>query len=135
MTPDQLAAAIRHAVVTAIADGAVSLEPAQVPDEVTVERPRNPEHGDYATNVALQLAKAAGMNPRAVAEAVAERLRAAEGVATVDIAGPGFLNVTLDTASFGELARSVVVAGEAYGRIDRHAGKDAAVDVGAYPLR
>ena len=123
MTPDQLAAAIRHAVVTAIADGAVPLEPAQVPDEVTVERPRNPEHGDYATNVALQLAKPAGMNPRAVAEAVAERLRAAEGVASVDIAGPGFLNVTLDTASFGELARSVVVAGEAYGRVDRHAGE------------
>jgi arginyl-tRNA synthetase len=123
MTPDQLAAAIRHAVVTAIADGAVPLEPAQVPDEVTVERPRNPEHGDYATNIALQLAKPAGMNPRAVAEAVAERLRAAEGVATVDIAGPGFLNVTLDTASFGELARSVVVAGEAYGRVDGHAGE------------
>jgi arginyl-tRNA synthetase len=123
MTPDQLAAAIRHAVVTAIADGAVPLEPAQVPDEVTVERPRNPEHGDYATNVAMQLAKPAGMNPRAVAEAVAERLRAAEGVATVDIAGPGFLNITLDTASFGELARSVVVAGEAYGRVDAHAGE------------
>ena len=122
MTPDQLAAAIRHAVVTAIADGALALEPAQVPDEVTVERPRKPEHGDYATNIALQLAKAAGTNPRVVADAVASRLREVGGIATVDVAGPGFLNVTLDAATLGELARSVVTAGETYGRIDRYAG-------------
>jgi len=122
MTPDQLAAAIRHAVVTAIAEGDLALEPAQVPDEITVERPRNPEHGDYATNVALQLAKPAGSNPRAVAELVAVRLRDVGGIAAVDIAGPGFLNITLDAATLGELARSVVVAGETYGRIDRYAG-------------
>jgi arginyl-tRNA synthetase len=123
MTPDQLAAAIRHAVVTAIADGALALEPAQVPDEVTVERPRNPEHGDYATNIALQLAKPAAVAPRLVAEAIATRLRDVNGIAGVDIAGPGFLNVTLDAATLGELARSVVVAGETYGRIDRYAGR------------
>jgi arginyl-tRNA synthetase len=123
MTPDQLAAAIRHAVVTAIADGALALEPAQVPDEVTVERPRNPEHGDYATNIALQLAKPAAVAPRRVAEAIAARLRDVNGIAGVDIAGPGFLNVTLDAATLGELARSVVVAGETYGRIDRYAGR------------
>ncbi len=123
MTPDQLAAAIRHAVVTAIAEGDLALEPALVPDEITVERPRNPEHGDYATNVALQLAKPAGTNPRAVAELVAVRLRDVAGIAEVDIAGPGFLNITLDAATLGELARSVVVAGETYGRIDRYAGQ------------
>ncbi len=122
MTPDQLAAAIRHAVVTAVADGALDLEPGAVPDEVTVERPRNPEHGDYATNIALQLAKKAGTSPRNVAEAVAARLREAEGIATVDIAGPGFLNVTLEAASLGQLAGNVVLAGEAYGRIDDYAG-------------
>jgi arginyl-tRNA synthetase len=122
MTPDQLAAAIRHAVVTAIAEGDLALEPAQVPDEITVERPRNPEHGDYATNVALQLAKPAGSSPRAVAELVAVRLRDVGGIAAVDIAGPGFLNITLDAATLGELARSVVVAGETFGRIDRYAG-------------
>jgi len=121
MTPDQLAAAIRHAVVTAIAEGDLALEPAQVPDDVTVERPRNPEHGDYATNIALQLAKAAGNNPRAVAELVAVRLRDVRGIAAVDIAGPGFLNITLDAATLGEVARSVVVAGETYGQIDRYA--------------
>jgi len=122
MTPDQLAAAIRHAVVQAVEDGVLDLEPHQVPDEVTVERPRNPEHGDYATNVAMQVAKAAGTNPRAVAELVAVRLREVGGIAEVDIAGPGFLNITLDAATLGELARSVVTAGETYGQIDRYAG-------------
>jgi arginyl-tRNA synthetase len=123
MTPDQLAAAIRHAVVTAIAEGDLALEPVLVPDEITVERPRNPEHGDYATNIALQLAKPAGTNPRVVADLVAVRLRDVAGIAEVDIAGPGFLNITLDAATLGELARSVVVAGETYGRIDRYAGQ------------
>ena len=122
MTPDQLAAAIRHAVVQAVEDGVLDLEPHQVPDEVTVERPRNPEHGDYATNIALQVAKPAGVSPRAVAELVAVRLRDVGGIAEVDITGPGFLNITLDAATLGELARSVVTAGETYGRIDRYAG-------------
>jgi len=122
MTPDQLAAAIRTAVLSAVTDGELALSADQVPAEVTVERPRNPEHGDYATNIALQLAKPAGSSPRAVAELVAARLRTTAGVASVDIAGPGFLNVTLDAASLGELARTVVTAGEEYGRTDRYAG-------------
>ncbi len=87
-----------------------------VPEHVTVERPKNRDHGDYATNVALQLAKPAGMPPRAVAELVAARLRELPGVAKVDIAGPGFLNITFDAATQGELARTIVEAGAAYGR-------------------
>ncbi|GJF32240.1 arginine--tRNA ligase [Kitasatospora sp. NE20-6] len=87
-----------------------------VPEHVTIERPKNRDHGDYATNVALQLAKPAGRPPRAVAELVADRLRGITGVAGVDIAGPGFLNITLDAATQGELARMIVEAGEAYGR-------------------
>ena len=122
MTPELLSEAIRHAVVTCVERGELRLEPSQVPDEVVVERPKNPEHGDYATNIALVLAKPAQTNPRAVAELVAGELRQVDGVFKVDIAGPGFLNITLDAASLGELARSVVVAGEAYGRIDRYAG-------------
>jgi arginyl-tRNA synthetase len=122
MTPEQLAAAIRHAVSVAVAEGALALEPAEIPDEVSVERPRNPEHGDYATNIALQLAKPAGVPPRVVAEAVAGRLAEVAGVEKVDIAGPGFLNVTLEAASLGEVARSAVVAGEAYGTVDTYAG-------------
>lgn len=87
-----------------------------VPEHVTVERPKNRDHGDYATNVALQLAKPAGMPPRAVADLLAARLRETTGVAKVDIAGPGFLNITLDAATQGLLARTVVEAGRAYGR-------------------
>lgn len=87
-----------------------------VPEHVTVERPKNRDHGDYATNVALQLAKPAGMPPRAVADLLAARLRETTGVAKVDIAGPGFLNITLDAATQGLLARTVVEAGQAYGR-------------------
>ena len=123
MTPELLSAAIRHAVVTCVERGDLNLEPGQVPDEVVVERPKNLDHGDYATNIALVLAKPAGSNPRAVAELVAGELRQVDGIAKVDIAGPGFLNVTLDAASLGETARTVVTAGESYGHIDRYAGK------------
>ena len=123
MTPELLSAAIRHAVVTCVERGDLNLEPGQVPDEVVVERPKNLDHGDYATNIALGLAKPAGSNPRAVAELVAGELRQVDGVAKVDIAGPGFLNITLDAASLGETARNVVVAGETYGHIDRYAGQ------------
>lgn len=87
-----------------------------VPEHVTIERPKNRDHGDYATNVALQLAKPAGKPPRAVAELLAERLRGITGVTKVDIAGPGFMNITLDAATQGELARTIVEAGSAFGR-------------------
>jgi arginyl-tRNA synthetase len=93
-----------------------------VPDEVVVERPKSKDHGDYATNVALQLAKPAGMPPRQVAELVAARLREADGVESVEIAGPGFLNITLVGAALGELARQVVAAGASYGTNDQEAG-------------
>jgi arginyl-tRNA synthetase len=128
MTPDQLAAAVRGVVLDAVADGSLALDPALVPAEVVIERPRNPEHGDYATNVALQLAKPAGSPPRAVAELLATRLAGVEGIASVEVAGPGFLNVVLDTAAFGELARAIVTAGERYGRVDRYAGTSVNVE-------
>ncbi|MFC5380560.1 arginine--tRNA ligase [Aquipuribacter nitratireducens] len=119
MTPETLAAAVRSCLLASVASGELAVD---VPPTVTVERPRNRDHGDWATNVALQLAKPAGRPPRQVAELLAARLRAVEGVASVDVAGPGFLNVRVDAASAGELARSVVAAGAAYGRNDRYAG-------------
>ena len=81
------------------------------PDTVTIERPRSAEHGDYATNVALQLAKPVGRPPREVAEVLATHIRHVDGVAAVDVAGPGFLNITLEASAQGELARSIVSAG------------------------
>lgn len=119
MTPDELSSAVQTAVQTAVDAGDLAVA---VPGEVKVERPRVKEHGDYATSVALQLAKAAGRSPREVAEVVAIRLRATSGVAKVDVAGPGFLNITLDAAAQGEIARTVITAGEAYGRSDAMAG-------------
>ncbi|RHA38065.1 arginine--tRNA ligase [Cellulomonas rhizosphaerae] len=116
MTPEQLAQAITAALVQAVDDGTFALDAADVPTTVHLERPRQRDHGDWATNVALQLAKKAGTNPRAFATELASRLGAVDGVASVDIAGPGFLNIRLDAAAAGELARSVVESGEAYGR-------------------
>ncbi len=123
MTPAELSLALRAALVRAVDDGAVDLDLTALPAELHVERPRQREHGDWATNIAMQLAKKAGVAPRLIAEAVAVRLREAPGVASVDVAGPGFLNITLDTAAAGELVRSIVEAGPAYGRTQELAGE------------
>ncbi|RKS71377.1 arginyl-tRNA synthetase [Motilibacter peucedani] len=120
MTPAELADAVLSAVRHAVEAGDLAVE---VPATVTVERPRQKEHGDYATNVALQLAKQAGRPPREVAELVAARLRSAAGVEAVEVAGPGFLNVRLERAAAGETARTVVRAGAAYGRNGSEAGQ------------
>jgi arginyl-tRNA synthetase len=122
VTPEQLSASIVHAL-TALSDrGALRLADG-VPGTVVVERPKSKEHGDYATNVALQLAKKAGMPPRELAGLLAEELRAADGIASVDIAGPGFLNVRVEAGAQGALAAQVVAAGAGYGGSDVLAGQ------------
>ncbi|WP_432543213.1 arginine--tRNA ligase [Kineococcus sp. SYSU DK002] len=123
MTPAELSAALRDALTTAVAAGELPLDPADVPAEVRVERPKNRDHGDWATNVALQLAKKAGRPPRDVAAVVQQHLLRVPGVRAVDIAGPGFLNVTLEAAAAGELARSVVEAGAAFGTAAEPSGE------------
>jgi arginyl-tRNA synthetase len=112
VTPAELSDAVAAAVRAAVDSGDLAVQP---PVEVKVERPKVKEHGDYATSIALQLAKPAGRPPREVAEVIAAQLRTAPGVARVDVAGPGFLNIVLDSAAQGELARTVVSAGSAYG--------------------
>ena len=119
MTPEQLALAIRNALAEAVAAGELAVS---LPDDVRVERPRNREHGDWSTNVSLQLAKGAGMPPREIATRLATRLAAVEGIKAVDVAGPGFLNITVDAASAGELARTIVTTGATYGHNDSEAG-------------
>ncbi len=123
MTPTELSEALRAVLTAAVADGALPLPADAVPDTLSVERPRSREHGDWATNVAMQLAKKAGMAPRDLATLLAERLAGVAGVAKVDVAGPGFLNITLDTAAAGELARTVVEAGAAFGTSSGLAGE------------
>jgi arginyl-tRNA synthetase len=125
VTPAELQRAVRAAVAACVDNGELAVE---VPDEVVVERPRVKEHGDYATNVALQLAKAAGVPPRTVAELVAARLRETPGVDSVDIAGPGFLNIRLAGAALGEIARQVVAAGSSYGTTDALSGQSINVE-------
>jgi arginyl-tRNA synthetase len=120
VTPTELSAAVSAAVQACLEAGEF---PGEAPAEVAVERPKNPEHGDYAANIALRLAKAAGKPAREIAEAIAARLRDADGIAKVDVAGPGFLNITVASGSLGQLARSIVEAGESYGRSTQLAGR------------
>jgi arginyl-tRNA synthetase len=115
VTPADVSSAVVAAIAGAVAAGELTVE---APETVTVERPKSREHGDYATNAALQLARAAGLAPRAVAEILAARLRGQAGIAAVDVAGPGFLNLRLSEAAQGELARTIVGAGREFGRTD-----------------
>jgi len=121
VTPVDLAAAVRAAVAAAVEAGDLAVP---VPATVAVERPKVKEHGDYATNIALVLAKTAGRPPREVAEVVASRLRGLEGLASVDVAGPGFLNLRLAEAALGQVAVSVVEQGPAYGTNGAAAGQN-----------
>ncbi|CAB4723550.1 MAG: arginine--tRNA ligase [Actinobacteria bacterium] len=122
MTPEQLSQAIVDVLTTLSDQGDLAL-PDGVPSTVTVERPRQKGHGDYSTNVALQLAKKAGLNPRDLAVLVQTGLKAVEGVSDVEIAGPGFLNISVDAGAQGAVAAQVVAAGSAYGSSDAFAGE------------
>jgi arginyl-tRNA synthetase len=102
-----------------------------VPERIVVQRPPRPGCGDYATNVALQLAGAAGRTPREVAEILGRRLAREPGIAQVEIAGPGFLNITLDARAYGDVVRQVRAQGERYGHGDGLA--DEAVTATPYP--
>ncbi|MFD9896377.1 arginine--tRNA ligase [Amycolatopsis sp. NPDC059027] len=121
MTPAALADLVRSSAVQVLS--ARGLDTAVLPEQVTIERPRNPEHGDYATNLALQVAKKAGLKPRDFAEALAEVVAAADGVDAAEVAGPGFLNFRLAADAQGELVRQVLTAGDGYGLGDALAGR------------
>ena len=127
MNPEQLSTTVLDALTALVDDGRLTL-PDGVPTAVTVERPRQKGHGDYATNVALQLAKKAGTNPRALGELLAAQLREAPGISAVEVAGPGFLNVTVEAGAQGEVAADVVAAGAAYGHTEVLAGQKVNVE-------
>jgi arginyl-tRNA synthetase len=113
VTPAKLAETVLSAARAVFA--ARGLDSSLLPETTAMERPRNPEHGDYASTLAMQLGKKAGVPPRELATALADELGRQVGIASVEIAGPGFLNIRLDAAAAGQLARVVVLAGEAYG--------------------
>ncbi len=120
MTADELSAALTDLISALVAEGRLAVD---VVPEVKVERPKSREHGDYATSIALALAKQAGMPPRDIATLLAERLVEVDGIASAEVAGPGFVNVKFDSATQGELARTVVLAGEKWGHGTALAGR------------
>ena len=121
MTPADLSQLIRQAAVSVLT--AHDLDASVVPETVTVERPRNPEHGDYATNVALQVAKKAGTNPRELASWLADALGTDAAIETAEVAGPGFLNLRLASAAQGQLVGEILAAGSSFGNSQRYDGQ------------
>ena len=109
---DLLAAQIQAAISRAIERGDLI---GAVPESIPLERPKNRDHGDYASSIALQLAKPAGKNPREVAAMLKADLESLAEVSAVDIAGPGFINITLNRASQADLVRTILTAQEKYG--------------------
>ena len=88
------------------------------PDSIPLERPKNRDHGDYASSIALMLAKRANRPPREVAEAIIARLRNNALIAEAEIAGPGFINITLAKASHGAIVISILNQGKAFGCVE-----------------
>src|SRR6478736_5355895 len=122
MNPEALSAALL-AVVAPLAEarrpGSAS---GLAVDDLPLDRPKNRDHGDWASNAALKLAKAVGANPREFAAEIAAELAKTDGIADVEVAGPGFINIRLDAAAAGALAKTIVDAGPAFGHGDSLAG-------------
>ena len=125
MTPADLQHLIHTSATTVFTDQ--GLDVGALPEQVIVERPRNPEHGDYSTNIALQTAKKVGMNPRELAQLLAQELTQSDMIDVAEIAGPGFLNIRLAAAAQGAVVDTILAAGSAYGHSDRY--QDLAVNL------
>ena len=118
MSPEALARIISStAVELAQADRLGDLDASMVPaaENLAVMRPKDRSHGDWSTNIAMQLAKKAGMNPRDMGQTLAEALAQADGISGVDVAGPGFINISLDSASAAAVVDTVLSEGRSYG--------------------
>lgn len=90
--------------------------------DLPLERPKNRDHGDWASNAALKLSKVVGANPREFAAEIAAGLESVDGIASVEVAGPGFINIRLDAAAAGALAKAIVEQGAAFGTNDSQRG-------------
>ena len=120
MTPADLSDAIVRILARLVAEE--KLVAAEIPDSVVIERPKSREHGDWATNVAMQLSARFDLKPRQFAELLGAELEKVESISKVDIAGPGFINITLSAAAAGELAKAIVEADSAFGTSKELAG-------------
>jgi len=119
--PSQLAEAVLAAAAAALAG--LGRDPRVLPPATSVERPRNPGHGDYASALALQVAKQAGLPPRELAQAIADRLMANPAIGSAEVAGGGFLNIRLQPAAAASVAGVIVRRGVAYGHGTAQAGQ------------
>ena len=120
MTPADLSDAIVRILAKLVAES--RLDAAELPDSVVIERPKNRDHGDWATNVAMQLSARFGLKPREFAELLATELLQVAAVSKVDIAGPGFINISVSAEAAGELAKAIVETGDQFGRSAQLAG-------------
>ncbi|HUH52950.1 MAG TPA: arginine--tRNA ligase [Microbacteriaceae bacterium] len=114
MTPQELSSQLLPILTEIISARAPEIKVSE--SDVALERPKNREHGDWASNIAMKFAKKVGTNPRELATEIADRVVALEGIAKAEVAGPGFINITFDVASAGETARRIVEAGAEYGK-------------------
>ena len=135
MNPEALSAAVL-AVLRPIA---ASLRPDEElgvdASDIVLERPRNRDHGDWSTNIAMRLAKRLGTNPRELAQRIADDLARTAGIDAVEVAGPGFINIRLEAGAAGALAKSIVEQGEAYGTNQSQVGVSVNVEfVSANPV-
>ena len=123
MNPETLAAALL-AVLAPSAEERRPGEPLELSaSDIVLERPRNRDHGDWSSNIAMRLAKPLGTNPRELAQQIADGLAGVDGIASAEVAGPGFINIRLDAAAAGALAKVIVDAGDAYGSNDSQVGQ------------
>ena len=116
---EQLEETIKEAISRAIQAKSLS---GAVPDSIKLERPKERSHGDYATSIALQIAKPMGKNPREVAQVIVDQLTGIENISKVEIAGPGFINLTLNRASQAQLVETIVAAKDLFGKSNSLAG-------------
>lgn len=124
MTPEEISNLIHSQLCQSLEDGLLPLSLEDLPKTVNVERPRVREHGDWSTNIALQLAKKCGLVPRDFAEVLVKRLDSCVGIAAAEVAGPGFINFRIEAGAAGEIARTILDAGDNYGKGDSFQGED-----------
>jgi arginyl-tRNA synthetase len=122
---NKVAVALLKALEIAKSNGLLNCD---LPSQITLDRPKNREHGDYATSIALGLAKAANLQPRVISEVIVKSLNennllTVAGISKVEIAGPGFINITLESASQGAVVSQILTEGKKYGRGKTLAGK------------
>jgi arginyl-tRNA synthetase len=127
VTPAHLAAAVLAAARAVFVTR--GLDVSALPETATVDRPRDPGHGDYASTLALRLGRQVGVAPHELASALAGELSTRPGIRSVRVAGPGFLNIRLDAEVTGALARDIVLAGPEYGPTGDLAAKDVPEDL------